>query len=546
MELRTFLETMDSGCRVTAGSEVHRFMTALSQEALRVTAELNGGYHPPEEIRTLMGRLTGRPVPEGFRLFPPFRSDCGKNLRLGRNVFINSGCAFQDQGGIAIGDDTLIGHNVTLCTLNHAADAASRGDLLPAPIIIGPRVWLGANVTVVPGVTIGEGAIVAAGAVVTRDVPPHTLVAGIPAHIVKTLDSTSQQERNTPMNPLGTLTAAATMAAAAFATDLPSPPEGAWDKTFPRSDNVSHGKISFRNRFGITLVADLYTPKNVQPPFAAIAVGGPFGAVKEQAAGLYAQTLAERGFLTIAFDPSHTGESGGAPRNVTSPDLCTEDFSAAVDFLVTRPNVDPERVGILGICGWGGFALNAAANDPRIKATVAATMYDISRCSANGYFDADDSADARHAARQRLCAQRTRDFRVGDYARAGGVVDPLPADAPQFVKDYHAYYKTPRGYHPRSLNSNQGWNTTSTLAFLNAPILAYADEIRTPVLLIHGEKAHSRYFSEDAFKRLKGDNKELLIIPGANHTDLYDNLKAIPFGRIDAFFRAAFASGANK
>ena len=312
--------------------------------------------------------------------------------------------------------------------------------------------------------------------------------------------------------------------------------EQAWDKTFPQSDKVSHSKITFHNRYGITLAADLYIPKNASGKLPAIAVSGPFGAVKEQAAGLYAQTLAERGFLTIAFDPSFTGESGGEPRYVASPDINTEDFSAAVDYLSTRNDVDPERIGIIGICGWGGFAINAAAMDTRIKATVASTMYDICRNTANGYFDAEDNADARYKMRQQLNAQRTEDYRSGTYALAGGVVDPLPEDAPQFVKDYHAYYKTPRGYHKRSLNSNGGWNRTSALSFLNMPILEYSDEIRSAVLLVHGEKAHSRYFSEDAFKKLTGDNKELLIVPGANHTDLYDNLAKIPFDKIEAFF----------
>ena len=312
--------------------------------------------------------------------------------------------------------------------------------------------------------------------------------------------------------------------------------EQTWDKTFPQSDKVNHSKITFHNRYGITLAADLYIPKNVSGKLPAIAVSGPFGAVKEQAAGLYAQTLAERGFLTIAFDPSFTGESGGEPRYVASPDINTEDFSAAVDYLSTRNDVDPERIGIIGICGWGGFAINAAAMDTRIKATVASTMYDICRNTANGYFDAEDNADARYKMRQQLNAQRTEDYRNGTYALAGGVVDPLPEDAPQFVKDYHAYYKTPRGYHTRSLNSNGGWNRTSALSFLNMPILEYSDEIRSAVLLVHGEKAHSRYFSEDAFKKLRGDNKELLIVPGANHTDLYDNLEKIPFEKIEAFF----------
>ena len=311
-----------------------------------------------------------------------------------------------------------------------------------------------------------------------------------------------------------------------------------WDKVFPQSNKVIHEKVTFRNRYGITLVADMYIPKNAKGKLAAIAVSGPFGAVKEQSSGLYAQTLAERGFLTIAFDPSYTGESGGQPRYVASPDINTEDFCAAVDFLSTLDDVDPERIGILGICGWGGMALNAAAMDTRIKATVTSTMYDMSRVNANGYFDAMD-ADQRYELRRQLNAQRTLDAKNGTYELAGGVVDPLPDDAPQFVKDYYAYYKTPRGYHKRSLNSNKGWNKTSSLSFINMPLLTYSDEIRNAVLMIHGEKAHSRYFSEDAFKKLKGDNKELLIIPGASHVDLYDNqANVIPFDKIESFFRA--------
>ena len=309
-----------------------------------------------------------------------------------------------------------------------------------------------------------------------------------------------------------------------------------WDKVFPLSSKVNHRKVTFINRYGITLAADMYVPKQAEGKLPAIAVSGPFGAVKEQSSGLYAMVLAERGFLTIAFDPSYTGESGGEPRYVASPDINTEDFCAAVDFLSTCDQVDADRIGILGICGWGGMALNAAAIDTRIKATVTSTMYDMSRVTANGYFDAMD-ADARYEMRKQLNAQRTEDYRHGTYAQAGGVVDPLPADAPQFVKDYHAYYKTPRGYHKRSLNSNNGWNKTSSLSFMNMPILSYSDEIRSAVLMIHGEKAHSRYFSEDAFKKLKGDNKELLIIPGASHVDLYDRMDVIPFDKIEQFFR---------
>lgn len=312
-----------------------------------------------------------------------------------------------------------------------------------------------------------------------------------------------------------------------------------WDKTFPKSDKVTHSKITFHNRYGITLAADLYKPLNAEGRLAAVAVSGPYGAVKEQVSGRYAQSLAERGFLTIAFDPSFYGESSGTPRNLTSPEISTDDFSAAVDYLLTREDVDAESIGILGICGWGGFALNAAANDPRIKATVASTMYDMSRVNANGYYDSM-SADDRYQLRVRLNEQRTKDYRNGDYERDGGVVDPVPADAPLFVRQYHDYYKTERGYHRRSPNSNEGINKTAVLSFVNMPVLTYIDEIRNAVLLVHGEKAHSRYFSEDAFKRLKGDNKELLIVPDANHTDLYDNLKAIPFDKIEDFFKKAF------
>ena len=308
-----------------------------------------------------------------------------------------------------------------------------------------------------------------------------------------------------------------------------------WDKVFPRSDKVEHRKVTFRTRYGTVLAGDLYVPRDARGKLAALAVSGPFGAVKAQASGLYAQTMAERGFLTLAFDPSYTGESSGEPRHVASPDINTEDFSAAVDYLATRPDVDAGRIGIIGICGWGGFAINAAANDTRIKATVASTMYDISRCTANGYFDAADNADARYKMRQEFNAQRTEDYRTGTYPRT--VMNPKPAgDAPQFMKDYYDYYKTERGYHPRSINSGLGWNKTSSLAFVNAPILAYADEIRSAVLLIHGEKAHSRYFSEDAFRKLKGDNKELMIIPGAVHTDLYDRTDIIPFDKLEKFF----------
>lgn len=309
-----------------------------------------------------------------------------------------------------------------------------------------------------------------------------------------------------------------------------------WDKTFPKSKKVNHRKITFHNRYGITLAADLYEPKSAEGKLSAIAVCGPFGAVKEQSSGLYAQTLAERGFLTIAFDPSFTGESGGQPRYVASPDINTEDFSAAVDFLSMQENVDPECIGILGICGWGGMALNAAAIDTRIKATVSSTMYDMTRVNAKGYFDAMD-ADARYELRKTLNAQRTEDYKNGSYQLGGGVVDPLPGDAPFYVKDYYDYYKTKRGYHKRSLNSNGGWNMTSALSFMNMPILAYSDEIRSAVLMIHGEKAHSCYFSKDAFKNLKGDNKELLIIPDAVHTDLYDRMDVIPFDKLESFYR---------
>lgn len=313
-----------------------------------------------------------------------------------------------------------------------------------------------------------------------------------------------------------------------------------WDKTFPKSASTHHEKVTFHNRYGITLAADLYRPRDAAAgaPLAAIAVCGPFGAVKEQCAGLYAQTLAERGFLTLAFDPSFTGESGGEPRYMASPDINTEDFLAAVDYLSCRDDVDAERVGIVGICGWGGLAINAAALDPRVKATVASTMYDMSRIAAKGYFDEADSAEARQAQRRALAEQRTRDYASGTYERAGGVVDPLPADAPQFVRDYHDYYKTARGYHPRPLNSNEGWNAIGTQSFLNQPILAYADEIESAVMVLHGAAAHSCYMGEDAFSRLTGDNKELVLVPGATHTDLYDGggKGAIPWDKIQGFF----------
>ena len=309
-----------------------------------------------------------------------------------------------------------------------------------------------------------------------------------------------------------------------------------WDKVFPKSDKVDHKKVTFHNRYGITLAADMYTPRGAEGKLPAIDVSGPFGAVKEQSSGLYAQKMAELGFLTIAFDPSYTGESGGTPRYVASPDINTEDFCAAVDFLSVQENVDPERIGIIGICGWGGMAINAAAIDTRIKATAAMTMYDMTRVTANGYFDAEDSEQARFEKKKAMNAQRIEDYKSGSYALAGGVADPLPEDAPQFVKDYYAYYKTPRGYHSRSLNSNGGWNVTSSLSFLNMPILQYSSEIRSAVLLVHGEKAHSRYFSETAYSKLTGDNKELLIIPGANHTDLYDQMDIIPFEKLNVFF----------
>ena len=310
-----------------------------------------------------------------------------------------------------------------------------------------------------------------------------------------------------------------------------------WDKTFPKSDKVNHRKVTFINRYGITLAADLYEPKDAAGKLPAIAVSGPFGAVKEQSSGLYAQTMAERGFLTIAFDPSFTGESGGMPRYMASPDINTEDFQAAVDFLSVQDNVDPERIGIIGICGWGGMALNAAALDTRIKATVTSTMYDMSRVNANGYFDSENSEADRYEKRKALNAQRTKEYKEGTYVRGGGVVDPLPKDAPFFVKDYYDYYKTSRGYHKRSLNSNDGWNVTGCMSFLNMPILSYSHEIRNAVLVIHGEKAHSCYFSRDAFAKLQGKNKELLIIPDAVHTDLYDQTDVIPFDRMEEFFK---------
>lgn len=309
-----------------------------------------------------------------------------------------------------------------------------------------------------------------------------------------------------------------------------------WDKVFPKNDKVDHKKVTFHNRYGITLAADMFTPKSVVGKLPAIAVSGPFGAVKEQSSGLYAQKMAEYGFLTVAFDPSFTGESGGSPRYVASPDINTEDFCAAVDFLSVQENIDTDRIGIIGICGWGGMAINAAAIDTRIKATATMTMYDMTRVTANGYFDNENTPEARFVKKLAMNSQRTEDYKNGSYALAGGVIDPLPDNAPQFVKDYYAYYKTERGYHPRSLNSNNGWNVTSPLSFMNMPILQYAAEIRSAVLLVHGEKAHSRYFSEGAYEKMTGDNKELLIIPGASHVDLYDNLDVIPFEKLNSFF----------
>ena len=310
-----------------------------------------------------------------------------------------------------------------------------------------------------------------------------------------------------------------------------------WDKTFPKSEKVNHRKVTFHNRYGITLAADLYEPKGAEGKLPAIAVCGPFGAVKEQSSGLYAQTMAEHGFLTMAFDPSFTGESGGTPRYMASPDINTEDFQAAVDFLSVQENVDADKIGIIGICGWGGMALNVAALDTRIKATVASTMYDMSRVNANGYFDENDNPDDRYETRKTLNAQRIVDYRNGSYELGGGVVDPLPEDAPFFVKDYYDYYKTFRGYHARSLNSNGGWNKIGCMSFMNQPILCYSDEIRSAVLVMHGEKAHSCYFSKDAFQKLQGDNKELLLIPDAVHTDLYDKTDVIPFDKLEQFFK---------
>jgi fermentation-respiration switch protein FrsA (DUF1100 family) len=315
-----------------------------------------------------------------------------------------------------------------------------------------------------------------------------------------------------------------------------------WDKTFEKSDKVDHSKVTFINRYGITLAADMYVPKNAAGKLPAIAVCGPFGAVKEQSSGLYAQQMAERGFLTIAFDPSFTGESGGQPRYMASPDINTEDFQAAVDFLSVQDNVDAEKIGIIGICGWGGMALNTAALDTRVKATVASTMYDMTRVNANGYFDSEDSEEKRYEKKAALNAQRIRDYKAGEYVLGGGVVDPLPEDAPFFVKDYYDYYKTKRGYHERSLNSNGGWNVIGCMSFMNQPILKYSNEIRNAVLIIHGEKAHSCYFSKDAYANMIDgnkytDNKELMIIPGAVHTDLYDDLNVIPFDHMEEFFR---------
>ena len=314
-----------------------------------------------------------------------------------------------------------------------------------------------------------------------------------------------------------------------------------WDKTFPKSEKVNHSKVTFHNRYGITLAADMYMPKNAEGKLPAIAVCGPFGAVKEQAAGLYAQTMAERGFLTIAFDPSFTGESGGEPRYMASPDINTEDFMAAVDFLSLQDIVDPEKIGIIGICGWGGMAINTAALDTRVKATVASTMYDMSRVNANGYFDIENNEEVRYEKRKAMNAQRLEDYKNGTYALGGGVADPMPEDAPWYFQDYHAYYKTERGYHARSLNSNGGWNVIGCQSFMNMPILQYSNEIRSAVMVLHGDKAHSCYFGKDAYADMINgnkyqDNKELLLVPGANHTDLYDQADIIPFDKLEEFF----------
>ena len=314
-----------------------------------------------------------------------------------------------------------------------------------------------------------------------------------------------------------------------------------WDKTFPRSENVDHRKISFVNHFGITLAADLYLPKNITGKLPAIAVSGPFGACKEQSSGLYAQEMAERGFIAMAFDPSFTGESGGYPRAMHSPDIDVEDFQAAVDYLSCLEQADPDRIGIIGICGWGGMALQTACIDTRVKATVTSTMYDMSRVAGNGYFDSADNEEARHRMRVDICTQRTADYLSGQYARQGGVVDPLPEDAPFFVKDYYDYYKTARGYHPRSLNSNDGWTVNTQTSLMNTRLFTYSGEIRSAVLMIHGEKAHSCYLSRDTYANMTqnsqyADNKELMIIPGAVHTDLYDRKDIIPFDRIQQFF----------
>lgn len=512
------------------------------EKTMKLVAQLNSGYHTPEEIRDLLGRIWGQPLDESVRMFPPFYTNFGKFTRVGRGVFINFGCTFLDRGGITLEDGVFIGPGVLLVTENHPEQPAVRRNVYAKPIVVGHGVWIGAGAVILPGVTIGEHAVV--GARSHRN-------QGRACRGNRGRQSGSYREKYKNGIKLSFMKIGIIAAALAFVglsavaqTNQKTNMDmkklelvQEWDKTFPKSDKVEHSKVVFVNRFGVTLAADMYVPKEVVGKLSAVAVSGPFGAVKEQSSGLYAQALAERGFLTIAFDPSFTGESGGVPRNVASPDINTEDFSAAVDFLANEDRVDPERIGILGICGWGGFAINAAANDTRIKVTVASTMYDISRCTANGYFDQADNADARYEMRRRLNAQRTEDYRNGSYVRAGGVVDPVPADAPQFVRDYHAYYKTSRGYHARSLNSTQGWNATSNLAFLNAPILAYAAEIRSAVMVVHGEKAHSRYMGEDAFKKLQGDNKRLLIVPGANHTDLYDKMEIIPFDEIAAFYR---------
>ena len=541
-ELAAFLAAMETGDRVVAGSETHRVMSLLSAEARRVTARLNRDALSPEDIRACMAELTGRPVAPTFRLFPPFHTDCGKNLRIGKNVFINAGCHAQDQGGLTLGDGCLIGHGVIFCTLNHAPEPERRGDMLPAPIVLGRDVWVGAGARILPGVTVGDGAIVGAGAVVTRDVPPRTVVAGVPARVIKTLDAPHPNERNATMNkPIATLLAAAALAGTALAApQTPAIPEGA--ANFYRSDRVETRKVAFPSQFGLFVAGTLCLPKDAGGArLPTLIVGHPMGAVKEQAATLYATRLAEQGFAAVAIDLLCWGESEG-PRNLVSPDLYAESFSAAVDWLVTQPFADPARIGAIGVCGSGSFALAAAKIDPRIKAVATASMYDMGAAARHGLKAAPTTLEARKALCAQAAAQRTAEARGAAPAYVGGTVLTLAEATNPIALEFYGWYRTPRGeYTPAG--ATRETTTKPTLAsntrFMNFYPFEDLDLIAPrPLLFIAGDRAHSREFSEEAYRRAS-EPKRLLIVPDANHVDLYDRLDRIPFADIAAFFQAA-------